>query len=160
MHTTLVQQPIWSTHLRHRISRDAWFPIISANRITLNTSLKELANPRLILTTPSSRPRACSISLCVAPGHMSFISSSVPRRAAAPPGLHIQPVRSEMDCSVAAYSMNLLGIISPLGCRHLSWVQWYKCLIYGAYIKKYQWNSGTRVGLFPYQFESASRKSR
>ena len=32
-----------------------------------------------------------------------------------PPGLHIHPVRSEIDCAVAAYSMKVLGIISPDG---------------------------------------------
>lgn len=55
-------------HLSHRTCRDFSFPIVAANRITFHTSLKELANPRLTLTTPSSRPTICSKSFSVTPG--------------------------------------------------------------------------------------------
>jgi len=48
------------------------------------------------------------------------MSSCTPRRAAAPPGLHMQPVRREMDCAVAVCSMNVLGIISPEGERNIN----------------------------------------
>lgn len=39
----------------------------------------------------------------------------MPKMAAAPPGLHMQPVRNEIFLVEAAYSMNEFGIISPDG---------------------------------------------
>jgi len=39
--------------------------------------------------------------------------------AAAPPGLHMQPVRRDMLCVEAAYSMKELDIMSPDGDRKI-----------------------------------------
>ena len=46
--------------------------------------------------------------------------SRIPRRAAAPPGLHMQPVRKEIFRRDAEYSMNEFGNISPVGCNEYS----------------------------------------
>jgi hypothetical protein len=83
--------------------------------MTFHTSWKELAKPKLILTTPNSLPTRVSRFLRVTPGESFCMSSSTPRMAAAPPGLHTHPVRREILFLEAAYSIKELGIISPEG---------------------------------------------
>jgi len=104
-------------HCSHTLSLLAWQPMISSTNLnTRHTSKKLLTNPKLILTTPSSLPTSLSKSLSVTPSYNFFMSPEIPRMAAAPPGLHIQPVRREIFEAVAAYSIKELGIISPDGC--------------------------------------------
>lgn len=104
-----------SIQLSHKACRDFWSPIAAANSTTFHTSQKELAMPRLIRVTPSSRPTMVSKSLGSIPRLSLHTSSLTPSMAAAPPGLHIQPVRREIFFFEALYSMKALGIISPEG---------------------------------------------
>lgn len=99
----------------HIICRTTSFPMRDANSRTRHTSWKLLASPRLIRTTPSSRPIWHSKSFRVTPGYSLLMSSSMPKSAAAPPGLQTHPVRREIRCFVAACSMNEFGRRSPSG---------------------------------------------
>ena len=104
-----------STHWSHMACRTASFPMSETNSRTLQTSWKLLASPKLIRTTPSSRPIWCSKSFSVTPGYRHRMSSSIPSIAAAPPGLQTQPVRSDILFPAAACSMNELGSKFPSG---------------------------------------------
>lgn len=134
-------------HLSHRTCCDRSFPIVAANRTTFQTSWKLLASPKLILTTPNSRPTICSKSFSVTPGYKCVMSSWTPSRAAAPPGLHIQPVRSEIDCDVAACSIKVLGTISPEGWWFISVQSYPPIMIKRTYREEYKRNSRASVGL-------------
>ena len=110
----------FSIHCPHNTCKDNSWLMHSANLITRHTSWKLLARPRLILTTPSSLPNLPSRFDKVTPGYNCCISSVMPNMAAAPPGLHMHPVRNEIFLVEAAYSMNEFGIISPEGYGNFS----------------------------------------
>ena len=109
-----------STHRLHSSRLEGSCPISETNCTTFHTSWKLLARPRLILTTPTSRPNISVTSWRVTPGKSRCIMScsSGPSMAATPPGLHMQPVRREICLVEAAYSTNEFGSISPKGYKH------------------------------------------
>lgn len=86
---------------------------------TRHTSVQQLASPKLIRTTPSSRPaassRARSVGGCL---ESPFPSTAMrlPResKVAAPPGLHMHPVRRAMPFAAACAATVESGMGSPL----------------------------------------------
>lgn len=112
-----------SSHCAQSASRVAVEAIVSAKRTTRKTSRKSLASPRLMRTTPSSWPMCCSNAASVTSLGSAAIASRRPRIDAAPPGLHMQPVRREMLARDAAYSTNVFGIIWPEGWTRVSAVR-------------------------------------
>jgi hypothetical protein len=87
------------------------------NSTTLHTSSKLLARPKLTRTTPSRWPtsfsRASMLISGISPSRA--IGPCNPRSAAAPPGLHMQPVRREMLRDAEAWAMKSRGKGLPKG---------------------------------------------